>query len=440
MCYDAFISYRRENNGVYLAQAIHDQMQKRGITCFLDLEDLRSGRFDERLLEAVRASANFILILSKGALDRCINPDDWVRQEILAAVQAQKTIIPIMYDGFEWPRQENSMPEEIRQLQYHNGVAGTHDYLPAMIERIISYMSHIEDKLIPVQPVNSLPPITRTIHIAASTLTVVDSIMQGWDCENLFRQYGCDVEKHSYKWSDKILQDLASGKADLAIYNKESCLRFNRAHGAPITIVRDVCSSMGGRNFYILASRRGKWKEMTLEQFKQSLDQNTMIGVSKSSDLYQSLLYILDMDEQAFAERGIQVMDYHSDQGLGIFNFLPDLLVIAGQDIRFLAEQTGEFFEIISYDDFPSGKKEFFFRNSVNSLMLGPSGLEKLKDANIEQIGVELMTNFYRNAMTSDSLARIKKKLADKLGNFNYDEDSVDYIVKKIIFETYRIL
>lgn len=41
---------------------------------------------------------------------------------------------------------------------------------------------------------------------------------------------------------------------------------------------------MGGRNFYILASNEGHWKDMTLQQFKDSLESGVMIAVSKNSE------------------------------------------------------------------------------------------------------------------------------------------------------------
>lgn len=46
-----------------------------------------------------------------------------------------------MYDGFKWPKKWNdNIPEEIRNLERMNGVSGSQEYLPAMIEKIISYM------------------------------------------------------------------------------------------------------------------------------------------------------------------------------------------------------------------------------------------------------------------------------------------------------------
>lgn len=138
--YDAFISYRREN-GFLMAQVIYDRLKERGIQCFFDLEELRSGKFDEKILVAIREAHTFILILPKDALNRCVNEDDWVRREIIEAVRCDKVIIPIMYDGFEWPKKWNAeIPKEFHGLEKNNGVSGTQEYLPAMIDKIISYM------------------------------------------------------------------------------------------------------------------------------------------------------------------------------------------------------------------------------------------------------------------------------------------------------------
>lgn len=138
--YDAFISYRRDN-GFLMAQVIYDRLKERGINCFLDLEELRSGKFDEKILVAIQQAHTFILILPRNALNRCKDEGDWVRKEILEAVRCRKTIIPVMYDGFKWPQKWNAgIPEEIRGLERMNGVSGSQEYLPAMIDKIISYM------------------------------------------------------------------------------------------------------------------------------------------------------------------------------------------------------------------------------------------------------------------------------------------------------------
>ena len=58
-------------------------LQLRGFTVFIDIEQLRAGKFDERLLDSVRHANSFIIILTPNALDRCIGDDDkkdWVHK------------------------------------------------------------------------------------------------------------------------------------------------------------------------------------------------------------------------------------------------------------------------------------------------------------------------------------------------------------------------
>ena len=140
MSFDAFISYRREN-GFFMAQLIYDRLRNRGINCFFDAAALSSGAFDEKILNAIHEAHTFILILPRNALNKCKNEDDWVRREIIEAVHCNKRIIPVMYDGFKWPQKWSSdIPEEIQRLKNVNGVSESKEYLPAMIEKIISYM------------------------------------------------------------------------------------------------------------------------------------------------------------------------------------------------------------------------------------------------------------------------------------------------------------
>lgn len=140
MKYDGFISYRREN-GFLMAQVIHDRLLERGIKTFLDLEELRSGNFNEDLYAAIESSPNFIVILPPNALTRCKNEKDWLRKEIVHAVKNNKKIIPVLYDNFKWPTHWNeNIPEEVRFLEKCNGVKSSQDYLGAMIDKLVDFM------------------------------------------------------------------------------------------------------------------------------------------------------------------------------------------------------------------------------------------------------------------------------------------------------------
>jgi len=132
--YDIFLSYRREG-GETTAILIRDRLTEKGYNVFLDIENLNAGSFNTKLLDVIDNCKDFVLICSKGALDRCNNPDDWVRLEIAYAFAKEKNIIPIMLRGFEWPAE---IPSEIAGLEYQNGVAAEkNEYFDAAIDRLI---------------------------------------------------------------------------------------------------------------------------------------------------------------------------------------------------------------------------------------------------------------------------------------------------------------
>ncbi len=142
MEYDIFISYRRAG-GDSLAQLIFDRLEERGFSVFLDVETAHSGKFDERLLSVIEECRDLVLILSPGALERCVNPDgtacteDWLYLEISHAMACGKNIIPVMMKGFEWP---DWLPEPITDLPRHNGVEDNKEYFDAEIEKICSFL------------------------------------------------------------------------------------------------------------------------------------------------------------------------------------------------------------------------------------------------------------------------------------------------------------
>lgn len=116
--YDVFISYRRAG-GLALARCICYYLQSRGVKCFLDLKDIRDGRFDERIYTAIEGSKYFLLLLSKESLMRRADKEDWVRKEIehaMATKDRQHDIVPVMVKGqdVEFPE---DFPEDLHELR-----------------------------------------------------------------------------------------------------------------------------------------------------------------------------------------------------------------------------------------------------------------------------------------------------------------------------------
>ncbi|KAK0174785.1 hypothetical protein PV327_010515 [Microctonus hyperodae] len=137
---DVFVSYRR-SNGSQLASLLKVHLQLRGFSVFIDVERLEAGKFDNNLLQSIRQAKHFLLVLTPKALDRCTQDGeckDWVHREIVAALQSQCNIIPII-DNFQWPEPEE-LPEDMRAVCHFNGVRWIHDYQDACVDKLERFM------------------------------------------------------------------------------------------------------------------------------------------------------------------------------------------------------------------------------------------------------------------------------------------------------------
>lgn len=134
--YDIFISYRRDG-GDTLAQLIYDRLTDRGYSVFLDIESLRSGKFNEKLFSVIDECQDVVVILPPGSLERCRNEGDWLFLELAHALQERKNIIPVMMKGFEWPQ---DMPEGLEELPDFNGIQDSKDYFDAVIDKMTTLL------------------------------------------------------------------------------------------------------------------------------------------------------------------------------------------------------------------------------------------------------------------------------------------------------------
>lgn len=137
---DVFVSYRR-SNGSQLASLLKVHLQLRGFSVFIDVERLEAGKFDNNLLQSIKQAKHFLLVLTPKALERCVEDaecKDWVHKEVVAALQSQCNIIPII-DNFQWPEPEE-LPEDMRAVCHFNGVRWIHDYQDACVDKLERFM------------------------------------------------------------------------------------------------------------------------------------------------------------------------------------------------------------------------------------------------------------------------------------------------------------
>ena len=123
--YDIFISYRREDGSV-AARSLYDRLKRDGYNVFLDVASMTRCEFDKQIKGTIEACKDFILILSKKALNETTNQEDWVREELAYAIEKGKNIIPVFLPDFEnFPQ---NLPSGISAIRTINGLTYNHTY------------------------------------------------------------------------------------------------------------------------------------------------------------------------------------------------------------------------------------------------------------------------------------------------------------------------
>ncbi len=115
---DVFISYRREG-GLDFSSRLYEKLTNNGYTTFFDLEGMKAGRFDTQIYKKIERSDNFVLVLSPHSLDRCCEPDDWVRLETEKAIELNKNIVLILMQGFDFP---DNLPDSLNCIRKFQGI------------------------------------------------------------------------------------------------------------------------------------------------------------------------------------------------------------------------------------------------------------------------------------------------------------------------------
>lgn len=134
---DVFISYRREL-GFAWAKLVWDDLRDHDIDAFLDLENVRdAGSFDTKIIRQIEGRPYFLIILTKGSLERCCNEGDWLRQELEHAVATDRVIVPLVITPFDFAEADDVLDDELAHaVRSANGVALVPDYFAAAMERL----------------------------------------------------------------------------------------------------------------------------------------------------------------------------------------------------------------------------------------------------------------------------------------------------------------
>jgi tetratricopeptide (TPR) repeat protein len=148
-----FLSYRRTN--IPWALAIFQNLTQNGYDVFFDYNGIASGDFERIILGNITARAHFLVLLTPSALERCGDPEDWLRREIETALESQRNIVPIMLESFDFaaPGIANQLTGTLAGLRNYNGLRVPPDYFEAGMERLRTKFLNV--------------PLTAVIHPAS---------------------------------------------------------------------------------------------------------------------------------------------------------------------------------------------------------------------------------------------------------------------------------
>jgi hypothetical protein len=156
-----FISYRRTDEP--WALAVFQNLTQHGYDVFIDFEGIASGDFETVILENIRARAHFLVLLTPTALERCLDPEDWMRREIEAALESRRNIVPLLLEGFDFstPPIPGLLTGKLAALKQYNGLPVPKGYFPEAMERL-------RDKFLSVSVDTVLQPASPSARQAAA--------------------------------------------------------------------------------------------------------------------------------------------------------------------------------------------------------------------------------------------------------------------------------
>jgi hypothetical protein len=130
-----FISYRRSTSK-FIARAIFEDLRRRGYNVFMDVESIDSGEFEKIILNQIAGRAHFLVILTHGAVERCADPTDWLRNEIEYAIDLERNIVPVLVEDFSFEGTEKYLTGKLSRLQSYNALTLHHDYFDEAMNRL----------------------------------------------------------------------------------------------------------------------------------------------------------------------------------------------------------------------------------------------------------------------------------------------------------------
>jgi hypothetical protein len=145
-----FINYRREDaagEARALFSTLQNQLGENSV--LMDVDSIALGQDFRSVLQGLLASCDVMLVLigkdwadakDEEGKNRLVNPGDFVRLEIEAALKRDILITPVLIQGAHMPVAER-LPAEIRDLAYRNGFELSHPRWESDVREMVRRLS-----------------------------------------------------------------------------------------------------------------------------------------------------------------------------------------------------------------------------------------------------------------------------------------------------------
>ena len=162
-----FISYRRQDSAGTagrISDRLVDEFGENNI--FMDIEAIELGvDFVQRIEEAV-SSCDVLLavigptwasITNEDGGQRLSDPNDFVRLEILTALQRDIRVIPLLVQGAKMPSKKD-LPEELAPLARRNGMEIEHSSFKSDVNLLVTKLEEMLGDTFSDDEYDTLPP------------------------------------------------------------------------------------------------------------------------------------------------------------------------------------------------------------------------------------------------------------------------------------------
>ncbi len=176
-----FLSYRRTN--IPWALAIYQNLTHHGFDVFFDFNGIASGDFERVILGNIAARAHFLVLLTPSALERCHDPNDWLRREIEAALDSHRNTVPLMLEGFDFgtPKIAGHLTGKLAALRHYNGLSIPPEYF-------LEAMGRLRDKYLNIPLTTVLHPASLAAQLSATQQKVAAAAVPAVEEEELTAQ------------------------------------------------------------------------------------------------------------------------------------------------------------------------------------------------------------------------------------------------------------